>query len=182
LLKIANGPGADGESGPPHRSRRDRSPGAPEGLLDHARQGPTRSSPRSVIQVADQVVGKRRRPSPWPAARGSSSSTCGVPLIARNLLDSIKLLAAASRAPWMRNASAGYRRTRRCWSGHAEATLATAHRAQYPHIGYDPRRGDRQGGTLIGAGRCVRWLARWVSATRSSIRRSTIARWRTRND
>ena len=46
LTKIAERPAADG-LGPARRTRRDLPPGAPEGQLDHAGEGQSRSSPRS---------------------------------------------------------------------------------------------------------------------------------------
>lgn len=58
-----------------------------------------------------------------------------MPLIARNLLDSIKLLAATSRALDDKCVS-GIEANEEILTRHAEATLATA-TALNPHIGYD---------------------------------------------
>jgi fumarate hydratase class II len=58
-----------------------------------------------------------------------------VPLIARNLLDSIKLLSSASRALDEKCVS-GIEPNEEMLERHAEATLATA-TALNPHIGYD---------------------------------------------
>jgi aspartate ammonia-lyase len=59
-----------------------------------------------------------------------------VPLIARNLLDSIKLLAAASRLLNER-CVAGLEADRERCEEHVEATLVPGATALAPHIGYD---------------------------------------------
>ena len=87
-----------------------------------------------VIQVGDQVIGNDAAIA-IAGTQGQFELNVRVPLIARNLLDSIKLLAAAARLS-TRSASAASSRTRRCSNRHAEATLATA-TALNPHIGYD---------------------------------------------
>ncbi|MGI9019894.1 MAG: class II fumarate hydratase [Solirubrobacterales bacterium] len=90
--------------------------------------------PEVVIQVGDQVVGNDAAIT-MAGAQGQFELNVRVPLIARNLLDSIKLLAAASRLldnKCVRGLEANTEMTER----HAEATLATA-TALNPHIGYD---------------------------------------------
>jgi fumarate hydratase class II len=87
-----------------------------------------------TIQVADQVIGNDLAIT-MAGAQGQFELNVRVPLIARNLLDSIKLLAAASRAldeKCVRGIEANEEMVQR----HAEATLATA-TALNPHIGYD---------------------------------------------
>jgi fumarate hydratase, class II len=87
-----------------------------------------------VIQVGDQVVGNDAAIT-MAGSQGQFELNVRVPLIARNLLDSIKLLAAASRlldSKCVRGLEANVEMTDR----HAEATLATA-TALNPHIGYD---------------------------------------------
>jgi fumarate hydratase class II len=87
-----------------------------------------------AIQVADQVVGNDAAIT-MAGSQGQFELNVRVPLIARNLLDSIKLLAAASRlldTKCVRGIEADEEMTNR----HAEATLATA-TALNPHIGYD---------------------------------------------
>jgi fumarate hydratase class II len=87
-----------------------------------------------TIQVADQVVGNDTAIT-MAGSQGQFELNVRVPLIARNLLDSIKLLAAASRlldTKCVRGIEADEEMTSR----HAEATLATA-TALNPHIGYD---------------------------------------------
>jgi fumarate hydratase, class II len=87
-----------------------------------------------AIQVADQVVGNDAAIT-MAGSQGQFELNVRVPLIARNLLDSIKLLAAASRlldTKCVQGIEADVEMTNR----HAEATLATA-TALNPHIGYD---------------------------------------------
>jgi fumarate hydratase class II len=87
-----------------------------------------------TIQVADQVIGNDLAIT-IAGAQGQFELNVRVPLIARNLLDSIKLLAAASRALDERCVR-GIEANEEMLERHAEATLATA-TALNPHIGYD---------------------------------------------
>jgi fumarate hydratase, class II len=90
--------------------------------------------PEVTIQVADQVIGNDTAIT-MAGSQGQFELNVRVPLIARNLLDSIKLLAAACRllaTKCVRGIEADEEMTTR----HAEATLATA-TALNPHIGYD---------------------------------------------
>ena len=87
-----------------------------------------------VIQVADQVIGNDTTIT-IAGAQGQFELNVRVPLVARNLLDSIKLLAAASRALDDKCVS-GIEPNEEMLERHAEATLATA-TALNPHIGYD---------------------------------------------
>jgi fumarate hydratase class II len=87
-----------------------------------------------VIQVGAQVIGNDTAIT-IAGSQGQFELNVRVPLIARNLLDSIKLLAAASRLldeKVIRDVEADEEMCER----HAEATLATA-TALNPHIGYD---------------------------------------------
>src|SRR3954451_3030090 len=87
-----------------------------------------------TIQVGDQVIGNDGAIT-MAGSQGQFELNVRVPLIARNLLDSIKLLAAACRlldTKCVRGIEADEEMTNR----HAEATLATA-TALNPHIGYD---------------------------------------------
>ena len=87
-----------------------------------------------VIQVGDQVIGNDAAIT-IAGSQGQFELNVRVPLIARNLLDSIKLLAAACRLldeKCVQGIEADEEMTER----HAEATLATA-TALNPHIGYD---------------------------------------------
>jgi fumarate hydratase class II len=90
--------------------------------------------PEVVIQVADQVIGNDTAIT-MAGSQGQFELNVRVPLIARNLLDSIKLLAAASRALDEKCVS-GIEPNDEMLERHAEATLATA-TALNPHIGYD---------------------------------------------
>ena len=90
--------------------------------------------PEVVIQVADQVVGNDAAIT-LAGSQGQFELNVRVPLIARNLLDSIKLLAAACRA-LDEKVIRGVEPNEEMLERHAEATLATA-TALNPHIGYD---------------------------------------------
>src|SRR3954453_10878573 len=90
--------------------------------------------PEVTIQVADQVVGNDAAIT-MAGSQGQFELNVRVPLIARNLFDSIKLLTSASRlldTKCVRDIEADEEMTNR----HAENTLATA-TALNPHIGYD---------------------------------------------
>jgi fumarate hydratase, class II len=90
--------------------------------------------PEVVIQVAAQVVGNDAAIT-LAGSQGQFELNVRVPLIARNLLDSIKLLASASRLLDAKCVS-GLEANEEMTTRHAEATLATA-TALNPHIGYD---------------------------------------------
>jgi fumarate hydratase class II len=90
--------------------------------------------PEVVIQVAGQVIGNDAAIT-IGGMQGQFELNVRVPLIARNLLDSIKLLAAASRLLNEKCVS-GLEANEEMTTRHAEATLATA-TALNPHIGYD---------------------------------------------
>jgi fumarate hydratase, class II len=90
--------------------------------------------PEVVIQVGDQVIGNDAAIT-IAGAQGQFELNVRVPVIARNLLDSIGLLSAAARLldeKVIRDVEADVERCER----HAEATLATA-AALNLHIGYD---------------------------------------------
>src|SRR4051812_8119570 len=90
--------------------------------------------PEVVIQVAAQVIGNDAAIT-VAGSQGQFELNVRVPLIARNLLDSIKLLASASRL-LNEKCVAGVEANEEMTERHAEATLATA-TALNPHIGYD---------------------------------------------
>jgi fumarate hydratase, class II len=90
--------------------------------------------PEVVIQVGDQVIGNDAAIT-VAGSQGQFELNVRVPLIARNLLDSIKILTAACRlldAKCVRGIEPNEERLEH----HAEATLATV-TALNPHIGYD---------------------------------------------
>jgi fumarate hydratase class II len=90
--------------------------------------------PEVVIQVAAQVIGNDAAIT-VAGSQGQFELNVRVPLMARNLLDSIKLLASASRL-LNEKCVAGVEANEEMTERHAEATLATA-TALNPHIGYD---------------------------------------------
>ena len=90
--------------------------------------------PEVVIQVAGQVIGNDAAIT-IGGMQGQFELKVRVPLIARNLLDSIKLLASASRL-LDEKCVTGLEANEEMTTRHAEATLATA-TALNPHIGYD---------------------------------------------
>jgi fumarate hydratase, class II len=90
--------------------------------------------PEVVIQVAAQAIGNDAAIA-VAGSQGQFELNVRVPLIARNLLDSIKLLASASRL-LNQKCVAGLEANEEMTERHAEATLATA-TALNPHIGYD---------------------------------------------
>jgi fumarate hydratase, class II len=90
--------------------------------------------PEVVIQVAAQAIGNDAAIT-VAGSQGQFELNVRVPLIARNLLDSIRLLAAASRL-LDEKCVAGLEANEEMTERHAEATLATA-TALNPHIGYD---------------------------------------------
>jgi fumarate hydratase class II len=90
--------------------------------------------PEVVIQVAAQVVGNDAAIT-MAGSQGQFELNVRVPLIARNLLGSIRLLASASRLLDTK-CVAGIEPDHENNEAHAEATLATA-TALNPFIGYD---------------------------------------------
>ena len=87
-----------------------------------------------VIQVGDQVIGNDAAIT-VAGTQGQFELNVRVPLIARNLLDQIKLLTAASRLLADRCVS-GIQANEQVLRRHAESTLQVA-TALTPHIGYD---------------------------------------------
>jgi fumarate hydratase class II len=87
-----------------------------------------------VLQVGAQVIGNDAAIT-IAGSQGQFELNVRVPLIARNLLDSIKLLAAACRLLDQKVIQGVEANLEMC-ERHAEATLATA-TALNPHIGYD---------------------------------------------
>ncbi len=90
--------------------------------------------PEVVIQVGDQVIGNDAAIT-IAGTQGQFELNVRVPLIARNLLDQIKLLTAASRLLADKCIS-GIEANEEMLQRHAESTLQVA-TALNPHIGYD---------------------------------------------
>ena len=134
--------------------------------------------PEVVTQVAAQVIGNDAAIT-IGGMQGHFELNVFVPLLARNLLQSIKLLAAREHGSSTRSASPASRRTASSARRYAELTLSAA-TALNPYIGYDKASRDRQEGRRPRAGRCARSRGRRASPTTCSTRRSTTARWPTR--
>jgi fumarate hydratase class II len=90
--------------------------------------------PEVVIQVGDQVIGNDAAIT-VAGTQGQFELNVRVPLIARNLLDSVKLLASAARLLNEKCVS-GIEPNEEMLRRHAESTLQVA-TALNPHIGYD---------------------------------------------
>jgi fumarate hydratase class II len=90
--------------------------------------------PEVVIQVGDQVIGNDAAIT-LAGSQGQFELNVRVPLIARNLLDSINLLTGACSA-LDEKVIQGVEPNLEMLDRHAESTLATA-TALNPHIGYD---------------------------------------------
>ena len=90
--------------------------------------------PEVVIQVGDQVIGNDTAIT-LGGTQGQFELNVRVPLIARNLLDSIKLLASAAHLLDTKCVS-GIEPNEEMLQRHAESTLQVA-TALTPHIGYD---------------------------------------------
>jgi fumarate hydratase, class II len=111
--------------------------------------------PEVVIQVGDQVIGNDTAIS-MAGSQGQFELNVRVPLIARNLLDSIKLLAAACRLLDTKCVS-GIEPNEEMLNRHAESTLQTA-TGLNPHIGYDKTTEIVK--EAVASGRTVREVAR----------------------
>ena len=103
--------------------------------------------PEVVTQVAAQVIGNDAAITVG-GMQGHFELNVFVPLMARNLLDSIKLLASASRL-LAEKCVDGIEANREQCERYAELTLSAA-TALNPYIGYDKARRDRQGGRGVG--------------------------------
>ena len=111
--------------------------------------------PEVTIQVGDQVIGNDAAITA-AGSQGQFELNVRVPLIARNILDSIKLLAAACRLLDEKVIEDVEANVEACEAA-AEGTLATA-TALNPHIGYD--RAAEIVKTAAGSGRPLREVAR----------------------
>jgi fumarate hydratase, class II len=120
-----------------------------------------------VIQVGAQVIGNDTAIT-VAGSQGQFELNVRVPLIARNLLDSIKLLASASRLLDTK-CVAGIEADREMCRRHAEATLATA-TALNPHIGYD--RGAEIVKAAHESGRPLREVAREMDVSEEILERA----------
>jgi fumarate hydratase, class II len=108
-----------------------------------------------TIQVADQVIGNDAAIT-LAGSQGQFELNVRVPLIARNLLDSIKLLAAACRLLDTKCVS-GIEPNEEMLERHAESNVQTA-TGLSPHIGYDKTTEIVK--EAVASGRTVREVAR----------------------
>jgi fumarate hydratase class II len=90
--------------------------------------------PEVVLQVCAQVIGNDTAIT-VAGSQGQFELNVRVPVIARNLLDQVRLLTSASRL-FADKCVQGIEVNREMCERHAEATLSTA-TALNPHIGYD---------------------------------------------
>ncbi len=132
--------------------------------------------PEVVTQVGAQVIGNDAAITVGGMG-GHFELNVYVPLMARNLLDSIRLLASASRLLAERCVD-GIEANRERNEHYAESTLAAA-TALNPFIGYDKASEIVKEATPR-AGLCGRSHARRASTTRCSTRRSTTTGWPSR--
>ena len=128
-----------------------------------------------VLQVCAQVIGNDAAIT-VAGTQGNFELNVRVPLIARNLLDQIKLLSSASTL-FAEKCIEGIEVNREMTQRHAEANLITVHGAQPAHR-LRPHRRDREGGGGVRQDMGARSRARRAWTRRSSTRRSTSRRWR----
>jgi fumarate hydratase, class II len=120
--------------------------------------------PEVVLQVGAQVIGNDAAIT-LAGSQGQFELNVRVPLIARNLLDSIRLEAAACRL-LDQSCVAGIEANEEAAERHAEATLATA-TALNPHIGYD--RATEIVREAAASGRPLREVAREMGVDESTL-------------
>ena len=164
--------------GPAGRARGDLPARAAEGQLDHARKvNPV--IPEVVTQVAAQVIGNDSAIA-IGGMQGHFELNVFVPLLARNLLDSIKLLLSASRL-LAEKCVDGIEANRETVRALRRADALGGDRAQPVHR---IRRGDRdrQGGGVVRPVAARGRAGARRRGARSSTRRSTTARWRSRTN
>ena len=129
--------------------------------------------PEVVTQVAAQVIGNDQAIAVG-GLQGHFELNVFVPLMARNLLQSIALLAAACRL-LDEKCVAGIEANREQCERYAELTLSAA-TALNPYIGYD--KATEIVKTAVGSGWSLREVAREAGVSDDcSTRRSTTARW-----
>ncbi|MBA2505823.1 MAG: class II fumarate hydratase [Thermoleophilaceae bacterium] len=116
--------------------------------------------PEVVLQVAGQVIGNDTAIT-IGGMQGQFELNVRIPLIARNLLQSIHILTSASTM-FAEKCIDGLEANHEGTTGHAEATLATA-TALNPHIGYDKAAEIVK--EAAGSGRSLREVARELGVT-----------------
>ena len=132
--------------------------------------------PEVVTQVAAQVIGNDTAIAVG-GMQGHFELNVFVPLLARNILDSIKLLSSASRL-FAEKCVDGIVANRDTCEHYAELTLSAA-TALNPYIGYD--RASEIVKDAAASGRSLREVAREKGVEDEVLdRRSTTARWPSR--
>ena len=131
--------------------------------------------PEVVTQVSAQVIGNDAAITVG-GLQGHFELNVFVPMMARNLLGSIGLLAAASRL-FAEKCVDGIEPNRETLERYAELTLSAA-TALNPHIGYDRASEIVKEAATRPAARSARSVATPGSTRRRSRLRSTTARWR----
>ena len=130
--------------------------------------------PEVVLQVSAQVIGNDTAIT-IGGLQGQFELNVRIPLIARNLLQSIHLLSTSSRL-FAEKCVEGIEANLEGCERSAEGTLAVA-TALNPYIGYD-RAAEIVKDARAAAGRCARSRASTASTRRRSTRRWTCARSR----
>ena len=120
--------------------------------------------PEVVLQVAAQVIGNDAAIT-IAGTQGNFELNVRIPLIARNLLESIGLLASASMM-LAEKCVDGLEANEDVCAAHAEATLATA-TALNPHIGYD--RASEIVKEAAASGRILREVAREMGVSEDTL-------------
>ena len=134
--------------------------------------------PEVVTQVAAQVIGNDTAIAVG-GMQGHFELNVFVPLLARNILDSVKLLASASRL-FAEKCVDGIEANRENAERYAELTLSAA-TALNPYIGYD-RASEIVKEAAARAGRSARSRGRRASTRRYSTRPWTTGQWQSRTD
>ena len=154
-------------SGPTHRPRRDPPARPPAGVEHHARQGQPGAARGDAdgLRPGDRQRRRRRR---GRRAAAASSSTSMMPVIARNLLESIRLLARVHAACSPTRCVDGITAERRADAAVRRVLALGRHPAQ-PRTSATRRGGGRQAGARRRRSPSARPSSRWgtSSAARS---------------
>ena len=121
--------------------------------------------PEVVLQVAAQVIGNDTAIT-VAGTQGNFELNVRVPMIARNLFESIRILTSRLPGCWPSSCVDGIEANEEALQRHAESTPAIA-TALNPHIGYDRGTEIVQGGGAPRGARSARWRSRraWTRQT-----------------
>ena len=131
--------------------------------------------PEVVLQVAAQVIGNDTAITVG-GLQGKFELNVRIPLIARNLLESIQLLADHVASCSREKCVDGHRGQPRGLRALGRGRRSPSRPRSTRYIGYDKGGGDRQGRPPPRGARCARSRASTASTRRRSTRRSTCAR------